>query len=138
MPKRFFDESNDANKSGEDTQSKCLTSIVQNSNEELYGSLSFCRSQTNELDRAQKLKDAKSDAQKEIEQYRLKKEAELKKYEEEFQGSNQKLEKEAEEQIKDELANIKKTCESKKENVIKLLIDAVISPKPELHINARQ
>ncbi|KAG7880772.1 hypothetical protein KL905_002359 [Ogataea polymorpha] len=45
MPKRFFDESNDANKSGEDTQSKCLTSIVQNSNEELYGSLSFCRSQ---------------------------------------------------------------------------------------------
>ncbi|ESX01977.1 hypothetical protein HPODL_04742 [Ogataea parapolymorpha DL-1] len=88
--------------------------------------------------RAQKLKDAKSDAQKEIEQYRLKKEAELKKYEEEFQGSNQKLEREAEEQVKDELANIKKTCESKKENVIKLLIDAVISPKPDLHINAKQ
>ncbi|KAG7864902.1 hypothetical protein KL918_005028 [Ogataea parapolymorpha] len=42
MPKRFFDESDDTIKSGEDSQSECLTSIAQKSNEELYGSLSSC------------------------------------------------------------------------------------------------
>ncbi|KAH3671958.1 hypothetical protein OGAPHI_000144 [Ogataea philodendri] len=89
------------------------------------------------LDRAQKLKDAKSDAQKEIEQYKAKKDAELKKFEDEFVGSNQKLEEEADNQVKDELSKIKKTAEAKKSAVIKLLIDAVVAPKPELHINAK-
>ncbi|ODV86465.1 hypothetical protein CANARDRAFT_27669 [[Candida] arabinofermentans NRRL YB-2248] len=85
--------------------------------------------------RAQKLKAAKLDAQKEIDAYKAKKEAELKQFEDEFSGSNKKLEDEAENQVKDELVKIKKTAEAKKSDVIELLIDSVTQPKPELHIN---
>ncbi|GMF06107.1 unnamed protein product [Ambrosiozyma monospora] len=85
--------------------------------------------------RAQKLKAAKSDAQAEINAYKSKKEEELKAFQQEFLGSNKKLEDDADKQVKDELASIKKTAAAKKASVVKLLVDAVTTPKPELHVN---
>lgn len=87
-------------------------------------------------DRAQKLKAAKSDAQAEIEAYKQKKEAELKKFEAEFEGSNKQLEEDAEKEVQSELEKIKKTAQEKKNAVVKLLVDSICSPKPELHVNA--
>ncbi|GAV30422.1 hypothetical protein PMKS-003934 [Pichia membranifaciens] len=87
-------------------------------------------------DRAQKLKAAKTDAQAEIEAYKAKKAAELKKFEDEFAGSNQKLEADADTEVQTELVKIKKTAEEKKTAVVKLLLESVTTPKPGLHVNA--
>lgn len=87
-------------------------------------------------DRAQKLKAAKSDAQAEIEAYKQKKDEELKKFEAEFEGSNKQLEADAEKEVQSELEKIKKTAQEKKSAVVKLLVDSICSPKPELHVNA--
>ncbi|KAG0684229.1 H(+)-transporting V1 sector ATPase subunit G [Pichia californica] len=87
-------------------------------------------------DRASKLKAAKTDAQAEIEAYKAKKAAELKKFEDEFAGSNQKLETDADTEVQTELVKIKKTASDKKSDVVKLLVSSVASPKPNMHINA--
>lgn len=88
------------------------------------------------VDRAQKLKAAKTDAQAEIEAYKAKKAAELKKFEDEFAGSNQQLEADAEKEVETELEKIKKTAAEKKSEVVKLLVDSITTPKPSMHINA--
>ncbi|GMM46768.1 H(+)-transporting V1 sector ATPase subunit G [Pichia kluyveri] len=85
--------------------------------------------------RASKLKAAKADAQAEIEAYKAKKAAELKKFEDEFAGSNEQLEITAETEVKTELSKIKKTAQDKKADVVKLLVNAISSPVPELHQN---
>lgn len=86
--------------------------------------------------RTQRLKAAKTDAATDIQEYKTTKEAELKKYEEEHSGLNEVIDKEAEEAVAKELVSIKKTASEKKAQVVKLLVDAVIKPTPELHINA--
>ncbi|CAM9019199.1 unnamed protein product [Wickerhamomyces anomalus] len=73
-----------------------------------------------------RLKAAKTDASSEIAAYKQKKEQELKQYEAE----------EAETQVKEELEKIQKTASEKQAEVVKLLINAVTKPTPELHINA--
>ncbi|GME93887.1 unnamed protein product [[Candida] boidinii] len=97
--------------------------------------------------RAQKLKAAKTDASAEVDAYKAKKDAELKKFEETvsfkfiliysnlFSGNNKQLEDDAEKSVVEELAKIKKTCEAKKSDVINLLVKAVTEPKPALHAN---
>lgn len=60
----------------------------------------------------------------------------MKQFEAEHSGLNETAEKEAEEQVKVELVEIQKTAADKKSDVVKLLIDAVTKPTPELHINA--
>ncbi|GME78725.1 unnamed protein product [[Candida] boidinii] len=87
--------------------------------------------------RAQKLKAAKTDASAEVDAYKAKKDAELKKFEENFSGNNKQLEDDAEKSVVEELAKIKKTCEAKKSDVIKLLVKAVTEPKPSLHANIK-
>lgn len=86
--------------------------------------------------RTQKLKLAKSDAQKEIDQYKAQKEEELKKYESEHTGLNDQIEKDADSKVEEELKDIQKKFEEKKDAVVKLLIDAATKPTPELHSNA--
>lgn len=86
--------------------------------------------------RTSRLKSAKTDAQKDIDEYKEQKEAELKKYEEEHAGLNESIDKEADAQVEKELQAIKAKYSEKKDAVIKLLIDASTKPKPELHINA--
>ncbi|CAY71486.1 Hypothetical protein PAS_chr4_0255 [Komagataella phaffii GS115] len=88
-------------------------------------------------DRTQRLKEAKLDAAKDIKEYKQKKEKELKEHEAQFSGSNDDLEKAAESEVQTELVEIDKSAEAKKEDVVKLLLDAITHPKPELHVNAR-
>ncbi|KAK6202732.1 H+-ATPase G subunit-domain-containing protein [Scheffersomyces amazonensis] len=86
--------------------------------------------------RTNRLKSAKADAQAEIDEYKKHKETELQNYEKEHAGLNESIDKEADAQVEKELADIKAKYADKKENVVKLLVDATIKPTPELHINA--
>ncbi|ODQ61441.1 hypothetical protein WICANDRAFT_78071 [Wickerhamomyces anomalus NRRL Y-366-8] len=86
--------------------------------------------------RTSRLKAAKTDASSEIAAYKQKKEQELKQYEAEHSGLNETADKEAEAQVKEELEKIQKTASEKQAEVVKLLINAVTKPTPELHINA--
>lgn len=87
--------------------------------------------------RTNRLKSAKADAQAEIDAYKQQKESELSAYEKEHEGLNDKINKDADAQVEDELKKIKAKYDEKKDSVIKLLVDATISPKPELHVNAK-
>ncbi|KAF8004459.1 hypothetical protein HF325_001907 [Metschnikowia pulcherrima] len=86
--------------------------------------------------RTERLKLAKADAQKEINEYKAQKEEELAKYESDHAGLNSNVEKEAEATAEKELAEIQQKYSEKKSSVIKLLVDAATKPTPELHINA--
>lgn len=86
--------------------------------------------------RTSRLKTAKSDAQKEIDEYKAQKESELKKYESEHAGLNETIEKDADAEVERELVEIKKKFEEKKSAVVDLLVKAATKPTPELHINA--
>lgn len=86
--------------------------------------------------RTSRLKSAKADAQKEIDEYKTQKENELKKFEEEHSGLNETISKDADAQVEKELASIKSKYAEKKSAVVKLLVDATSKPTPELHINA--
>lgn len=87
--------------------------------------------------RTSRLKSAKADAQSEIDEYKNQKEAELKAYEKEHEGLNEQVNKEADEQVEAELKSIKAKYAEKKSSVVKLLVDATINPKPQLHVNAQ-
>ncbi|KAK9466176.1 H+-ATPase G subunit-domain-containing protein [Lipomyces arxii] len=87
--------------------------------------------------RTQKLKDARSEAAKEIEAYKAAKEAEFKKFESEHSSSNTKAEEEANAGVQSELVTIKELAAKSKEKVVAELIKAVTTPKPSLHINAQ-
>lgn len=86
--------------------------------------------------RASRLKSAKADAQKEIDEYKAQKETELKKFENDHAGLNESIEKDSDKQVEQELTEIKAKFAEKKSAVIKLLVDAAAHPVPELHINA--
>ncbi|OBA19004.1 V-type ATPase [Metschnikowia bicuspidata var. bicuspidata NRRL YB-4993] len=86
--------------------------------------------------RTERLKSAKADAQKEINEYKAQKENELKKYESDHAGLNSNVEKEAEAVVEKDLADIQQKYAEKKDAVIKLLVEAATKPTPELHINA--
>lgn len=86
--------------------------------------------------RTSRLKSAKSDAQKEIDEYKAQKEQELKKYESDHAGLNESIEKDADAEVEKELKEITQKYNDKKDAVIKLLVEAATKPTPELHINA--
>lgn len=86
--------------------------------------------------RTNRLKSAKADAQKEIDEYKAQKEAELKKYESDHSGLNDSISKDADVQVESALKDIKGKYAEKKSSVVKLLVDATTTPAPELHINA--
>ncbi|EGV64911.1 H(+)-transporting V1 sector ATPase subunit G [Yamadazyma tenuis] len=87
--------------------------------------------------RTTRLKSAKADAQSEIDEYKKQKEAELSTYDAEHEGLNEQVNKEADAQVDAELKSIKSKYAEKKSAVVKLLVDATISPKPEVHTNAQ-
>lgn len=86
--------------------------------------------------RTARLKSAKTDAQSEIDQYKKQKDAELQAYEQEHAGLNDKINKEADAQVEAQLKAIRAKYDEKKDSVTKLLVDATINPKPEIHTNA--
>lgn len=86
--------------------------------------------------RTTRLKSAKVDAKREIDEYKKQKEEELKSYEKEHETLNDTTEKEADVEVEKELKAIKATFKEKKNSVVKLVVDAALKPTPELHINA--
>lgn len=86
--------------------------------------------------RTGRLKTAKQDAQQEIENYKKQKEEELQKFEKDHEGINEQINKEADAEIEKELKTLKEQFEKKKSDVVKLLVEATISPNPQVHINA--
>ncbi|CAN3504968.1 V-type proton ATPase subunit G [Diutina catenulata] len=87
--------------------------------------------------RTSRLKSAKQDAQKEIDEYKKLKESELDKYEKEHSGLNESTEKEADAAVQKELETIKGHYNKKKLTVVEQIVAAATEPKPEIHINAK-
>lgn len=86
--------------------------------------------------RTERLKSAKVDAQKDIDEYKKQKESELQSYELQHTGLNETISKEADAKVAEELKSIQEKYKEKKDVVTKLLVEATIKPTSELHINA--
>ncbi|KAL7276442.1 hypothetical protein RUND412_000581 [Rhizina undulata] len=86
--------------------------------------------------RTQKVKDARAEAQKEIEQYKKQKEAEFKKFEAEHSGVNAKAEEEAAKEVEETLVRIKAIGDEKTPAVVEDLLKATVDVKPQPHRNA--
>jgi V-type H+-transporting ATPase subunit G len=98
-------------------------------------------------DRTKRVKDARSEAQKEIEEYRGQKEVEFKNFEQEVRvpwtaarsersrgkhsSGNKKMEEEANKDTERKLQEIKQIGKSKGEKVVKDLLGALVNVKPE-------
>ncbi|EWC43452.1 V-type proton ATPase subunit G [Drechslerella stenobrocha 248] len=87
--------------------------------------------------RVQRVKDARAEAQREIEEYRRKKEEEFAKFEAEHSGINAQAEKDAEKEIEGKLKEIALAGEQNRAQVVKDLITAVTSVKAEPHVNSK-
>ncbi|QPG77054.1 hypothetical protein FOA43_004452 [Brettanomyces nanus] len=85
--------------------------------------------------RTQKLKAAKLDAKADVDSYKAKKAKQLTKFEDEFVGTNKKAEQDADKQVEGDLEGIKKAVAEKREAVVKLLVDAIGTPNPEMPRN---
>lgn len=86
--------------------------------------------------RQEKLKEAKKDASNEIAQYKAQKDKELKTYSEQNEGGLDDLKAQAESSIQAQLEEIDLITENKKQQVVDLLINAVINPVGGMHVNA--
>ncbi|KAH8149584.1 uncharacterized protein LAJ45_06213 [Morchella importuna] len=86
--------------------------------------------------RTQKVKDARSEAQKEIDEYKKQKEAEFAKFESEHTGVNARAEEEATKEVEEKLKEIEAAKGEKGPQVIEELLKAVTDIKPEPHRNA--
>ncbi|TPX22816.1 hypothetical protein DIZ76_014695 [Coccidioides immitis] len=84
------------------------------------------------LDRTKRIKDAKAEAQKEIEEYRRQKEQEFKRFEAEHSSGNKKAEEEANKDADVKLKDIQEAGKAKGERVVDDLIHAVLDVKPEV------
>ncbi|CAZ81832.1 unnamed protein product [Tuber melanosporum] len=85
--------------------------------------------------RTQKVKDARSEAQKEIEEYKKQKENEFKEFESKHSGANAKAEEEATKEIEQTLKDIEAATKEKGPRVIEDLLKAVTDIKPGPHRN---
>lgn len=86
--------------------------------------------------RQDKLKQAKTDAASEIEAYKKQKDQELQEFESKNAGGVGELEKNAETQVQGQLDTIKQEGSKKQNEVAKILVDAVVNPSSDKHVNA--
>ncbi|MCJ1411545.1 hypothetical protein MMC19_005635 [Ptychographa xylographoides] len=82
--------------------------------------------------RTKRVKDAKNEAQKEIEEYRKQKEEEFKKYETEHKSGNKKAEEEASKDADEKLKGIKDAGAKGGDKVIEDLLRVVMDVEPEV------
>lgn len=85
--------------------------------------------------KAKRLKQAKEEAQQEIEQYRAQREAQYKKYEQSVLGSRGDMESKIDATTKVRLKELETNMSQNKEVALKRLLDIVLDIKPELHQN---
>ncbi|KAL9132213.1 MAG: hypothetical protein Q9217_000017 [Psora testacea] len=82
--------------------------------------------------RSKRVKDARNEAQKEIEEYRKQKDDEFKKFEEKHTSGNKKAEEDAERDVDEQVKAIRKAGDEKGEQVVKDLLRVVTDVRPEV------
>ncbi|SJL03525.1 related to vacuolar atp synthase subunit g (vma-10) [Armillaria ostoyae] len=85
-----------------------------------------------------KLKDARSEASKEIEAYKKAKEEEFKAFEASHAGTTSSAQASIDKETDIKLQSITESFNSNKEQVVKKLLDRVVLVKPELHRNLKK
>ncbi|KAF8578038.1 V-type ATPase [Ramaria rubella] len=85
--------------------------------------------------RVQRLKDARAEAIKEVEEYKKQKQHEHEVFESKHTGSTQNSQSQVDKDTDTKLAAIQKAYESHKEAVVEKLLDRIVLFKPELHRN---
>ncbi|THV04940.1 V-type ATPase [Dendrothele bispora CBS 962.96] len=88
--------------------------------------------------RIQKLKDARSEATKEIEEYKKSKEAEFKAFEASHAGTTSEAQAAVDKDTEVKLKSISDSFDSNKDAVVQKLLDRVVLVKPELHRNLKK
>jgi len=88
--------------------------------------------------RIQKLKDARSEALKEIEEYKKTKDAEFKAFESSHAGSTSDAQTAVDKETEAKLQTITASYKQNKPQVVQKLLDRVVLVKPELHRNLRK
>ncbi|KAJ3928161.1 MAG: H+-ATPase G subunit-domain-containing protein [Lentinula lateritia] len=88
--------------------------------------------------RVQKLKDARSEATKEIEEYKKAKEAEFKKFEASHAGTTSEAQAAIDKDTEVKLQSISDSYNNHKNEVVQKLLDRVTQVKPELHKNLKK
>lgn len=87
--------------------------------------------------RTQRVKDARGEASKEIEELKAKKEAEFKAFESEHTGDRTSSQAAVDKSTDEQLAQMKALFEKQKSIVIDSLLTRVVEVKPELHRNLK-
>ncbi|KAE9401083.1 V-type ATPase [Gymnopus androsaceus JB14] len=85
--------------------------------------------------RVQKLKDARTEATREIEEYKKAKETEFKKFEASHAGTTSEAQAAVDKDTEVKLQSITDAYNSHKDEVVQKLLDRVTQVKPELHRN---
>ena len=88
-------------------------------------------------EKAQRLKEAKEEAAKEIEDYRKEREGRFQEQQRTFIGSKDDFTAKIDEESVDKLRTIDIEVEQGKEKVIDRLLELIYDIQPELHINAK-
>ncbi|KAJ8521573.1 hypothetical protein ONZ45_g1742 [Pleurotus djamor] len=91
-------------------------------------------------DRVQKLKDARTEAQKEIDDYKKAKEAEFSTFEASIKhtGFTTSAQSAVDKETEVKLEQITESYQKSKDEVVKKLLDRVVLVKPELHRNLKK
>jgi len=88
--------------------------------------------------RVQKLKDARAEAAREIEEYKKAKEAEFKEFESSHAGTTSNAQSAVDKDTEVKLQSISASFTDNKDKVVKKLLDRVVLVKPELHRNLKK
>jgi len=88
--------------------------------------------------RTQKLKDARSEADKEIQEYKKRKEREYKEFEDSRAGTTQDSQSAVDKDTEVKLTTISESFQANREQVVEKLLDRVVQVKPELHRNLKK
>lgn len=87
--------------------------------------------------KAQRLKEAKEEAAKEIEDYRKQRESQFQEKQQKYAGSKDDFAQKMQEDTQKKIKQIEVQVDANKEEVIKRLLELVNDIKPELHQNIR-
>ncbi|KAJ7583305.1 H+-ATPase G subunit-domain-containing protein [Mycena floridula] len=88
--------------------------------------------------RVKKLRDARTEATKEIEEYKKAKEGEFKAFETSHAGTTSSAQVSIDRETETKLSSISKSYTGNKDAVVKKLLERVVQVKPELHRNLQK
>lgn len=86
-------------------------------------------------DRTQKLKEAQTEAEKDIAELKAKKEQELDEYKQKYEGTQSSAQDKIDRDTKDRLSEIERAFQAKREELISKLLDRVSQVDPQPHKN---